>query len=825
MYRVFTKKKRGHRYFVFLVAFAKSLPMRPAIKAGILGCFLLLSCQPEQAGPEPDSLFELLDRMDSITGPEAYRESPYVTAGDRLYVVGHQDGSFPDLGWHITGEMGGIWAHPIKLLDGYQLHIMADRQTYCTVPARSFTNYPVGSVLTYEIPDAAIRWEQLQFVPDGLPGMVVEYRITNGGAQEQTLDLFFQAAVDLRPTWLGERTGMNDAPDELISKPGDSLVLVRDGANPWLAGIQTNAPRSMQLAAPACSRPAVTTGQGLTTNLRSRITLAPDETKEIRYVLAGANDAGTDLKPVLQELLAKAPTLLADRIDRYQAMTASARIDVPDPALEEAYRWTKYNTDWLRFEIPGKGTGIAAGIPDYPWWFGCDQTYTVRGLLPAGMPELAHDVLETLLELSDSTNGNGRIIHEASTNGSVYNPGNLNETPHFIATCWDYFTWTADTAFLAKAYPYCQKGINWLEEQDEDANSYPDGHGMMEIRGMDAEMIDVVAYTAEAYAAMSQIGRVMGDLDLAVDWERQAESLTRQIEDDWWVASAKSYADFRSTPGKAQQLLDDALVRADTLDKPWSVRELEAVSIGTGTTTLPYAFYHNWVVNTPLELGIADTLRALQALQTARKYINPFGTYVTGIDRKARRQDPDGFASLKSEESFNYTGAVMTLPTGVQAIAEAQYGRIDTAYDYLQRLIRSFSYAAPGSMYEVSPDYGMLAQAWNIYAIARPLIVHFLGIQPRAHERTIRIHPQLPSEWSQAGITELPIGQNTLNLGLRDQEWTASLSEPGWTIEWILPANVLEVTVNGASMATRPWGKHRMVTTLTPETTLTWEKE
>lgn len=62
---------------------------------------------------------------------------------------------------------------------------------------------------------------------------------------------------------------------------------------------------------------------------------------------------------------------------------------------------------------------------------------------------------------------------------------------------------------------------------------------------------------------------------------------------DFLVAFAKSYADFHSRPAKARQLLDDAIVRADTLDKPWSVSDLEAVSSGSGTTTLPYAFYHN----------------------------------------------------------------------------------------------------------------------------------------------------------------------------------------------------------------------------------------
>ena len=41
-----------------------------------------------------------------------------VAAGTRAYSVGFQDGRFYANGWHITGEMGGIWAPPLKLADG-----------------------------------------------------------------------------------------------------------------------------------------------------------------------------------------------------------------------------------------------------------------------------------------------------------------------------------------------------------------------------------------------------------------------------------------------------------------------------------------------------------------------------------------------------------------------------------------------------------------------------------------------------------------------------------------------------------------------------------
>ena len=42
----------------------------------------------------------------------------YVESGTRGYVVGSEAGRFPASGWHIRGEMGGVWTPPLKLLDG-----------------------------------------------------------------------------------------------------------------------------------------------------------------------------------------------------------------------------------------------------------------------------------------------------------------------------------------------------------------------------------------------------------------------------------------------------------------------------------------------------------------------------------------------------------------------------------------------------------------------------------------------------------------------------------------------------------------------------------
>ena len=211
--------------------------------------------------------------------------------------------------------------------------------------------------------------------------------------------------------------------------------------------------------------------------------------------------------------------------------------------------------------------------------------------------------------------------------------------------------------------------------------------------------------------------------------------------------------------------------------------------------------HHNWVVNTPMEVGVAEADKALRALETGGQYTNPFGVYVTGIDRN-EVQDEGSLESTKWK-SFSYVGAVMTLPTGVQAVAESRYGRPDRAYDYLKRLTHSFSYALPGSMYEVSPDYGMMAQAWNIYGLAVPIVNYFFGIHPRAYDEHITIRPRMPEGWDDAELENLPIGDNVITLEKETQggavSYTIHQSQGHWTIDLNLPmADGVVVEVNGS---------------------------
>src|SRR5881409_3115722 len=57
--------------------------------------------------------------MAGISNKGQTNDKEYLTAGDRTYVVGTQNGNFPDLGGHVKGEMGGLWMPPVKLIDGF----------------------------------------------------------------------------------------------------------------------------------------------------------------------------------------------------------------------------------------------------------------------------------------------------------------------------------------------------------------------------------------------------------------------------------------------------------------------------------------------------------------------------------------------------------------------------------------------------------------------------------------------------------------------------------------------------------------------------------
>ncbi|MDC7998141.1 glycogen debranching protein [Gilvibacter sediminis] len=711
-----------------------------------------------------------------LEGKEEYLDSPFVTAGDRVYMVGHQDGSFPELGWHITGEMGGVWNHPIKLLDGFGLSIETGRDIIMLQKADKFTNYPWGNSHDYgSIANTDLQVNRTQFAPDGKQGIVVWYTFTNTSAEDKSFGLNLHLYSDLMPTWLGERTDMKDGQDQ-ASMNKDGHIYFSDSEMEYHCIVSTNLTAEMRDAENNNNFTTMESpynGNGLAATQSFRMNIPAGESRDFQFVISGSYESRAISYSENKDIRDNWPALLEAKKARMAALANQSKLTIPDKKIEEAFEWLKYNSDWVIRDVPHVGRGITAGIPDYPWWFGVDSEYALKGYMTIGQTEIVESTIALLDSVSEAVNGNGRIIHEMSTNGAVFNPGNINETPQFASLIWEVFKWNGDKAFLERYFPTVEKGLAWLmDSQDVDGNLFPDGFGMMEIHGMDSEMIDVAAYTQRAFADAAAMAEVLGKAELAQQYQATADQMAVKINEEFWSEEFNSFADFIGTDQQALHLIEDAIVRADTLDKPWAVEELKAtraqIKANPSATPRPFVLHHNWVVNTPMEMKIADPEKAMKALDTGANYANPFGMFVTGIDRDESAGSDDG--SFKGPEIFSYTGAVMTLPTAVQIVGENNYGRPDKALNYLQKMTRSFSYALPGSMYEVSPDYGMIVQAWNIYGYGVPLVQQFFGIQPMAHKKTVYIRPQMPSEWNIASLENVKVADNIISIYFDETE-------------------------------------------------------
>ncbi len=172
----------------------------------------------------------------------------------------------------------------------------------------------------------------------------------------------------------------------------------------------------------------------------------------------------------------------------------------------------------------------------------------------------------------------------------------------------------------------------------------------------------------------------------------------------------------------------------------------------------------NWVIATPMETGIAPPARAIRLLDKVRREnTGAYGPYLSAVERRS----------------------MMTISTGVQAVAEGEYGRTDQAMWYVDRIVQTFNRVSPGSISEMMPDHGCFTIAWTSYGIVLPLIEHVFGVRPDAANKSIVFEPRLPAAWEDISVEDLPVGANRISFSrTRNGEgviYDIYAKEDGWT--------------------------------------------
>lgn len=165
----------------------------------------------------------------------------FLCAGSRACLIGGQNGGFPDFGHHVKLEMGGLWLHPVKLLDGFWLGIR-DREDdggasgetpVWLTEARIFVNHPFHNEHRYTMGGLGLEIVRRQFCPDGEQGILVSFDIRNLLDRPRSLDVHFLVRTDLSPVWFSEGMEWREGFDQGRFHPERGVFTASDEHQPW----------------------------------------------------------------------------------------------------------------------------------------------------------------------------------------------------------------------------------------------------------------------------------------------------------------------------------------------------------------------------------------------------------------------------------------------------------------------------------------------------------------------------------------------------------------------------------------------------------------
>src|SRR6266404_3748565 len=612
----------------------------------------------------------------------------YVAAGDRAYVVGVQDGSLvPDvslnpngIGWHITGQMGGVWAHPIKLLHQFQFFLNDN-----LLPAAAKFVSGTGYVRLELPPTDGLEISETQFAPDGLPVVLVGVQLRNPNPGVNSSTLAIEAESELIPAypWTGTKPTSESLhlPDQVSFDKtlGLGALQFTQPAQPafsrsaWYALVSAALdPQDRETGFQSIGAdlpPTTSKHNDATGTLKYQVTLKGNSSATVWFAIAGSNVDQREASKALRLGLAAPDELLRQKISKRQQVLSQAQIHVPDADIQAAFDWGKLNLADMRRTVRNmmvrdtlEGTvypspltptfpvlsGFGAGYPHYPWFFGTDGAYSTFSLAAVGLWEEAKNHLATIRQVSQLVNGStGKVIHECVTDGSIYfgtnaQNGDVNETAEFATAAATLWRWSGDNSVRDDNYDFIKAGLNYITTNLVTAklnpDGWPEGAGMVEATGMGAIKLDVAVYAIRALNDLAEMADSKGDTAMR-DWAvNKASALTNHFTNDWWISSQGLFADSL------------ALNQKVPTDPP--------AALGTLPITQLEQLY--WINATPMETSFASVQDASIAFPQLES--STF-TGTTGFYQQGQ--------SLPAIKGNRQASAVNT---GVMAIAEANYG-------------------------------------------------------------------------------------------------------------------------------------------------------
>lgn len=707
-------------------------------------------------------------------------DKPYLVTGRRIYVIGAQDGGFPQRGEHMPHEMWGIWLPPIKLFNGFWLWLEDD----WIGKADRFVMEPFGCRFVYERKE--IELERFQWAAHTRGAMALELTVRNLTQAPVKKSLALVIESNLMPVWLSERMGRKDGKDSVSCDLEKGLAAWKDAENPWSAAMICDQPldafelleesragsgqRPCGSAGKACDRQGYKNENTSCCKVSFSARLAAGESKRFSFFFGGSVCSQQEAGEQAGALMENRQELLEEKRERYLELGGRASLSFAgEPVLEQMYRWNQFINDWIQCEIPGVGEGVVAGYAEFPWWFGNDTNYILPALLMQGEVAICKETLRLLRRASLKVNGNGRVIHEMSNNGVVFYEGMTTETPQFADCVWQIYCFEGDESFLEEMYDFCREGMRWIESVSEEG--LPRGYGISEVAGLDCMCCDVAILAVRGYEVMSKMAEALGreadascfEEKFCATWEifhreffipetgfygdmvAGREEIIKRAES--WKHSLKS---FPITP--EDEIAGEASCKQDkspreSKEKERLCRRMENV-IRLAKETEP------------------KSRRAYQLFGLGHSTIAVEFGYVTG---KQARELLAAQEQWREKECFQIDG-IMPLALGRRMQAYGYSREPEKILQVLRQTGEGFGAVMPGATSEIYPDRGCFVQGWNSFATMWPYFSVIFGVRPRAGQKELILQPCICPDMGKISLTGVMIAGRPFSFFLDFEE-------------------------------------------------------
>jgi glycogen debranching enzyme len=515
--------------------------------------------------------------------------------------------------------------------------------------------------------------------------------------------------------------------------------------------------------------------------------------KERKMIVIAASVAGLDdaLK-TYEHLTTSYPDLLRDSEDYYRTYLAhTVNLELPDPALQQAYDWARISVIQGLVTNPYLGTGLVAGYrtsglsqrPGFAWFFGRDSLWTSFALNAAGDYATTRTAIEFIGKYQRD---DGKIPHEIAQGANFvpwfkdfpYPYASADATPLFIIATDDYVTQSGDVEFARESWDRVWKAYQFLQSTRND-QGFPRnagvGHGWVEGGPLLPVMSEYYqsALGTEALRALSHLAGLLSKDDIHNSLAAEFHLRRLALDQTFWSPDKKIYA----------FALDKNNQRVD--DEP------------SVLATVPMWF----------ELPDADHAEEMISRLADADHETDWGMRI--ISSHSKLYDPSGY----------HYGSVWPLFTGWASVGEYKYHRALPAYSNLRANAMLTLDGSLGHDTEVlSGDYyqsfstSSPHQIWSAAMVISPILRGLFGLHTDAPNHLVTLAPHLPADWQSIAVRNVDVG--SVSLDFRFQKSPESLAlevtRSGKGECWVefspafsLRAKIISVEMNGKPLPFR----------------------